>query len=29
MLREAHSIIEENVTSNLYEKHIVPLFMGA
>jgi hypothetical protein len=29
MLSEAHSIIEENVTSNLYEKHIVPLFMGA
>jgi hypothetical protein len=28
MLREARGIIEENVTGNLYEKHIVPLFMG-
>jgi hypothetical protein len=29
MLREARTIIEDNVTSNLYEKHIVPLFMGS
>ncbi|MDM7994397.1 MAG: tagaturonate epimerase family protein [Acidobacteriota bacterium] len=28
-VREARSIIEENVTSNLYDKHIVPLFMGS
>jgi len=28
-VREARSVIEENVTSNLYDKHIVPLFMGS
>jgi hypothetical protein len=28
MVGECRSIIEENVTGNLYDKHIVPLFMG-
>lgn len=28
MIGECRSIIEENVTGNLYDKHIVPLFMG-
>ncbi|MBN1568202.1 MAG: hypothetical protein JXA73_10170 [Acidobacteria bacterium] len=28
MVAECRSIIEENVTGNLYDKHIVPLFLG-
>ncbi len=28
-IREARAIIEENVTNNLYDKHIVPLFIGS
>jgi hypothetical protein len=28
LLAECRSIVEENVTSNLYDKHIVPLFLG-
>ncbi len=28
MVAECRSVIEENVAGNLYEKHIVPLFMG-
>jgi hypothetical protein len=29
MLRECRGPIEENVTRNLYENHIVPLFLGS
>lgn len=29
MIRECRGIIEANVTGNLYEKHIVPLFLGS